>query len=148
MHFTVQRLLKFIAYFVSNSAPYMLHKIAMAGIVAWAKVPPSCIPALLAGSRYSLPVPYFHRSLTGGEIREAARNAKAHLLRATAAADASSAGKQFEAARSRFMDLSVDDRVVVNSLLCFPPYLSCLDTGVNSLPPLRELPYLNSGSPQ
>lgn len=100
----------------------MLHKFAMAGIVALAKLPPSCTLALRAGSRYSLPAPYLRRSLTGGEIREAARNAKAHLLRATAAPDASSVDKQSGLAQSNFMDLSVDDRVVVKLLLCLQSY--------------------------
>lgn len=99
----------------------MLHKLAMAGSVAFAKLQPSYTSALRAGARYSLPAPHFRRSLTGGETREAARNAKAHLLRATTVADASFVDKQSGLAQSNFMDLRVDDRVVVNLPLCLCP---------------------------
>ena len=101
------------AFLAAHSPSYMLHKFAMARIIALAKFPPSCTPAVRAGGRYSLPAPYFRRSLTGGEMREAARNAKAHLLRATAISNANSVDKQSGVAQSNFMDLSVDDRVVV-----------------------------------
>ena len=65
-------------------------------------------------------------------MREAARNAKAHLLRGTAVADASSVDKQSALAQSNFMDLSVDDRVVVKSLLCFLPIAHTMSCLINS----------------
>ena len=120
------------AFLAAHSPDHMLHKFAMTGIGALAKLPPSCTPAVLAGSRYRLPAPHFRRSLTGGEIREAARNAKAHLLRGTAVADASSVDKQSALAQSNFMDLSVDDRVVVKSLLCFLPIAHTMSCLINS----------------
>lgn len=54
-------------------------------------------------------------------MREAARNAKAHLLRASAAADAGSVEQQPGLAQSNFLELSVDDRVVVKLQPCPRP---------------------------
>lgn len=99
----------------------MLHKLAMAASIAVTKLPPSCSLAVRGGSKYSLPAPHFRRSLTGGEMREAARNAKAHLLRATVAADAGSVEQQPGLAQSNFLELSVDDRVVVKLQPCPRP---------------------------
>lgn len=87
----------------------MLHKMVMAGVQVMAKLPPVWPAAVRTGRRHSLPAPHFRRSLTGQETREAARNAKAHLLRAAAVADEQHSGL----AQSKFLDLSVDDRVVV-----------------------------------
>lgn len=87
----------------------MLHKMVMAGVQAMAKLPPVWPAAVRVGGRHSLPAPHFRRSLTGRETREAARDAKAHLLRAAAVADEQHSGL----AQSKFLDLSVDDRVVV-----------------------------------
>ncbi|KAL3148049.1 hypothetical protein ABBQ38_014338 [Trebouxia sp. C0009 RCD-2024] len=86
----------------------MLHKMVMAGVQAMAKLPPVWPAAVRVGGRHSLPAPHFRRSLTGRETREAARDAKAHLLRAAAVADEQHSGL----AQSKFLDLSVDDRVV------------------------------------
>ena len=87
----------------------MLHKLAMAGVQAMAAMSPVWHAAARAGGRHNLPAPHFRRSLTGRETREAARNAKAHLLRAAAVAEEQHSG----VAQSKFLDLSVDDRVVV-----------------------------------
>lgn len=92
----------------------------MAGVRAMAKLPPLCPTAVPVGYRHSLPAPHFRRSLTGCEMREAARNAKAHLLRATAVAEASSVEQYSGTAQSKFLDLQLDDRVVVN-LSAIPP---------------------------
>ena len=92
----------------------MLRKLAMAGSHAMAKLPTFYPAAVRAGGTHSLPALHFSRSLTGGEMREAARNAKAHLLRATDVAVANPVEQQSGLSQSNFLDLSVDDRVVVN----------------------------------
>lgn len=65
-------------------------------------------------------------------MREAARNAKAHLLRATAVADAGFVEQQPGLSQSNFLELSVDDRVVVK-LQPYPRPAACtmsrLDVG-------------------
>lgn len=54
------------------------------------------------------------RTSTTGAVREAARNAKATLLRATAVADPTQAGSETSAVAPGFLDLAVDDRVLVS----------------------------------
>lgn len=55
------------------------------------------------------------RNLTSGTVREAARQAKATLLRSTTVASAAQADRQATAAAPGFVDLAVDDRVLVSA---------------------------------
>ena len=74
-----------------------------------------------------LRAPALSRSLTGGEVREAARNAKAHLLRAQTVGSEAPAVQEQVPNVSSFLNLSVDDRVVV-SLSSTPEFHSSLNT--------------------
>ena len=68
---------------------------------------------LLAGKLW-LAAP-LKRNLTSGTVREAARQAKATLLRSTTVASAAQADRQATAAAPGFVDLAVDDRVLVSA---------------------------------
>lgn len=98
----------------------------MAGIGPVAKLAPSCSIAVRSAGKDILRAPAYTRSLTGGEVREAARNAKARLIRASAAASESIAEQQTPVAHSRFLDLSVDDRVVVSLVVLLLPHCTLL----------------------
>ena len=100
----------------------MLHKLAMAGNSSVAKLAPMCSAAVRSAGKdvLHLRAPAYSRSLTG---REAARSAKARLIRASAAAGEDLAERQTPTAQSSFLNLSVDDRVVVSLVLL--PFRRC-----------------------
>ena len=94
----------------------MLHRLLMAGAMALTGTQSLCRQrGVLTGREWFL-VPARSRLLTGGETREAARNAKAHLLRVHAVASQVSTAPAAPSPQSNFLDLGVDDRVVVGSL--------------------------------
>ena len=68
----------------------------------------------LLGCTGVLRVPAHSRALTGGEVREAARNAKASLLRVHAVDGQPPAAQTPLPDQASFLNLSVDDRVVVS----------------------------------
>ena len=68
---------------------------------------------LLVGSPW-LQVAPLKRNMTGGTVREAARSAKAALLRTTAFSNAARIDSRAAAAAPGFVDLAVDDRVLVS----------------------------------
>ena len=115
---------------------FMLKKFGMAGVHALLSLSPSLPSASRIGYKHALRAPALSRPLSGG--REAARNAKAHLLRASAVAEASIADRRVPLAQSKFLELRVDDRVVVSlpvgrcalmndiSSPTFPLYVCCL----------------------
>ena len=71
--------------------------------------------ALLAGNPW-LQVAPLKRNMTGGAVREAAKTAKATLLRTNAVANPVQVDRQNGAAAPGFVDLAVDDRVLVSLL--------------------------------
>lgn len=71
--------------------------------------------ALLAGNPW-LQVAPLKRNMTGGAVREAAKTAKATLLRTNAMANPVQIDRQNGAAAPGFGDLAVDDRVLVSLL--------------------------------
>ncbi len=92
----------------------MLQRMALASAKVLANLQTPCRRSSLLGNKGALQVPALSRSLTGGEVREAARNAKAYLLRAHAASGQATDAQTAAPAQSSFLNLSVDDRVVVS----------------------------------
>ena len=92
----------------------MLRRMALASAKVLAIVQTPCRRSSLLCIKDALQVPALSRSLTGGEVREAARNAKAYLLRAHAASSQATDAQTAAPAQSSFLNLSVDDRVVVS----------------------------------
>lgn len=97
----------------------MLQRMALASAKILANLQTPCRRSLLLGNKNALYVPALSRSLTGGEVREAARNAKAYLLRAHAASGQATGAQTAPPAQSSFLNLSVDDRVVVSPAVHF-----------------------------
>ncbi len=91
----------------------MLQRMALASANVLASLRTPSRRSSLLGCKDALYVPALSRSLTGGEVREAARNAKAYLLRAHAASGQATDAQTAPPAQSSFLNLSVDDRVVV-----------------------------------
>ncbi|KAL0051824.1 hypothetical protein WJX82_002704 [Trebouxia sp. C0006] len=85
---------------------------ALASAKVLANLQTPCRRSSLLGKKDALHLPALSRSLTGGEVREAARNAKAYLLRAHAASGQATDAQTAPPAQSSFLNLSVDDRVV------------------------------------
>lgn len=92
----------------------MLQRVAMASARALMGVQAPCRYSGLLGCTGVLRVPAHSRTLTGGEVREAARNAKASLLRAHAVEGQAPAAQTPLPDQASFLNLSVDDRVVVS----------------------------------
>ncbi|KAA6423564.1 MAG: ATP-dependent RNA helicase [Trebouxia sp. A1-2] len=90
----------------------MLQRMALASSKVLASLHSPCRRSSLIGNKDALCAPALSRSLTGGEVREAARNAKAYLLRAHAASSQARDAQTATPAQSSFLNLSVDDRVV------------------------------------
>ncbi|DBA87553.1 TPA: ATP-dependent RNA helicase [Trebouxia sp. C0004] len=90
----------------------MLQRMALASAKVLANLQTPCRRSSLFGNKDALHVPVLSRSLTGGEVREAARNAKAYLLRAHAASGQTTDAQTAPPVQSSFLNLSVDDRVV------------------------------------
>lgn len=70
-----------------------------------------------------LPAAPLKRNSSSGSVREAARNAKATLLRATSLVNAAQADAPAAAVAPGFVDLAVDDRVLVSVLNSVSGYL-------------------------
>jgi len=96
------------------SRTLMLQRMALASAKVLANLQTPCRRSSLLGKKDALHLPALSRSLTGGEVREAARNAKAYLLRAHAASGQATDAQTAPPAQSSFLNLSVDDRVVVS----------------------------------
>ena len=92
----------------------MLRRMALASAKILANLQTPSRRSSLLCIKDALQVPALSRSLTGGEVREAARNAKAYLLRAHAASSQATDAQTAAPAQSSFLNLSVDDRVVVS----------------------------------
>lgn len=96
------------------SRKLMLQRMALASAKVLASLQTPCRRSSLLGCKDALYVPALSRSLTGGQVREAARNAKAYLLRAHSASGQATDAQTAPPAQSSFLNLSVDDRVVVS----------------------------------